>query len=100
MPDPKYYRAIYVCARKLGLSNDDVHDAAFMAFNKTSLKELTNFECRQLLDGMRGKKRAPNSYERRMAQSLAGRKREDRDDPSYGTEFLVNATEMRMLCEA
>ena len=93
MPDPKYFRAIYGCARELGLSNDDVHDAAFALCAKTSLKELTDAECRRLIDGMRGGKRRV-SPERLQAMGTAGKKGEDRQS---GTEFLVNSREMGML---
>ena len=93
MPDPKYIRAIWACAREKGLSSEDVHDAACMLTQKTSLREMTDAECRELLDGFRGGKRrmAP---QRVRAMGIAGRKDADRET---GTEWLVNSAEMSML---
>lgn len=102
----KYLSAIYGCAREHHISNEEIHEAISVGFNKTSLKDLTERECRTLLDGMRGTtsqaKRAVRGASghanttRGHAMGTAGRK----DAAKSETEYLVSARELELLREA
>lgn len=92
--DGRYLRALWATARECGVNDEGLHDAAFVAFGKTSLKELTADEAAQLLNGMRKAASKP-LQQRHWAQGNHGRR-----GVVDKTEFLVNAREMKMLCEA
>lgn len=102
MPDAKLFRAIYGCCKEHGVDNEGLHDVVRLRFNKASLKELSNRECYELMDGIRGKATqrrgggvSGHSYtERGAAMQSAGRR-----DSDLGVEFLVNTREMEMLRE-
>lgn len=103
MPEAKYLRALFGAAREHGLTKEDLNDAAMVGFQKVSLRDLTNDEARQILDGIRGKKpesdNGVSGYKhsaRGYAMGVAGRKRHE-----YGEgEYLVAAREIEMLSEA
>jgi hypothetical protein len=96
MPNGPLIKAIWAAAREHGISRDEVHDATFAGWKKTSVKQLSDAEARQLLDGMRGKKRRRHiPHDRRQAMGNDGRK----DDPG-GTEYLINDSERQLLWQA
>lgn len=79
---PALMRAIYACARENRISNEEIHEAIAAGWKKTSVKDLTDFQARQLLDGMRGFTGA-RDYQRRQAQHFHGKKDYDASaDPS------------------
>jgi hypothetical protein len=92
--DGRYLRALWACARECGVDDEGLHDAAFVGFGKTSLKELTEDEASRLLNGMR-KGSGKQLAKRHWAQGNHGRR-----DVEDKTEYLVNTREMQMLCEA
>lgn len=96
MLNPKLLKAIWAVARERGLSHEEVHDAIYAGWKKTSVKDLSDFEAHRLLDGMRGKKRGGISYDRGQAMAYAGRKQNAVDDPA----FLINDTERQLLWKA
>jgi hypothetical protein len=95
--DSRYLRALWATARECGVDNDGLHDAAFVGFGKSSLKELTEEEAKRLLDGMR---KASGVAQKRPAQRRWAQGNHGRRDVENKTEYLVNKREMTMLCEA
>lgn len=83
MLKPALLRTIYAAAREHKIDNEGLHETLKLGWNKTSLKDLTNAEACELLDGIRGKR--PNSPGKRWAMGNHGRRgMEDvRVDPSY-----------------
>ncbi len=102
MLDNKFLRAIYACARERGISNEALHEAIQFGFEKTSVKDLTEREARQLLDGMRGKTTAQRgdgasgyrNTARGEAMAGAGRKKAD---PDLGAGQMVGAADLKLL---
>jgi hypothetical protein len=92
----KMLRVIYAVAREHGISNEELHDAISIGFQKTSLKQLTARESMQLIHGMRGKQ-SRFAPDRRRAMNAHGRKDYNRDGQ---TEYLVNDRERKLLQEA
>lgn len=105
MPDAKMFRAIYGCAKEFGLDNELIHQMAETQFGKSSLKLLTDQECRKILDGIRadyGKQRQNagrsgwRGSSRGQAMGTAGAKSKE----PVRTTYLVNARELAMLSDA
>jgi hypothetical protein len=100
MPKPNLIRAIYARAREHGVSREEIHDAIRAGWQKASVKDLTDPEAFQLLDGLAGRRAGTVSGcspSRRQAMANHGRRDYDRSkDPS----FLVKEREMQMLREA
>lgn len=97
MTKPSLLKAIWAVARERGISNEEVHEAIFAGWQKTSVKDLTDFEANRLLDGMRGNRSRPGlSFGRRQAMQQHGRK----DDPRDDAEYLVTASEILLLLRA
>jgi hypothetical protein len=101
MLDNKFLRAVYACARERGISNEELHEAIQVGFDKTSIKTLTEREARQLLDGMRGKVaqrgHGASGYrdtDRGYDMAQAGRKKAD---PALGAGQMVGAADMKLL---
>lgn len=100
MPEHRWYRAIYGVCRQEAIDNDLLHLIVEQRFGKTSLKLLTERECRELLDGLRQRGRG------RGASGLKGTARghatatEGRREARGQVEHLVNARELALLREA
>lgn len=100
MPEHRWYRAIYGICRQEGIDNDLLHLIVEQRFGKTSLKLLTDGECRQLVDGLRGR------MKERGVSGLKGTTRghatatEGRRDARGQVEHLINARELALLKEA
>lgn len=100
MPEHRWYRAIYGVCRQEGIDNDLLHLIVEQRFGKTSLKLLTEHECRELLDGLRQR------WGGRGVSGLKGTARgratamEGRRDERGQVEHLVNARELALLREA
>jgi hypothetical protein len=92
--NPKLLRAIYGVAREKGISNEEIHEAAFAGWKVKSLKDLRNNAAIQLIEGMKGKvfEDGRNDWRRRDAMSWHGRKKQAVD-----TEYLINEAEINML---
>jgi hypothetical protein len=89
-------RTLFGVARQYGVNSEQLHDAASLQFNKSSLKLLTAAEAGALIDGMR--KAAgdrPFAGPRRQAMGTHG-SRGRRGD----TAQLVNERELQMLADA
>jgi hypothetical protein len=86
---PALLRAIWACAREHNVSNEEVHDAIQAGFSLSSVKDLTDAQAHQLLDGLRGKRRSDTDYARRQAAHYHGR-RGVAADPTY----LANQAEL------
>jgi hypothetical protein len=103
MPDNKYLRAIYACAREHSVSNEELHEAILNGLGKQSMKDLTNAEASRLLDGLRGKRQSAaggasghRNSDRGHAMAAAGRKTEG----DYGANYLVNHSDRDVLTQA
>ncbi len=92
---PSLMRAIYACAREHQVDGEALHEAIHAGFGKASVKELTDRQARQLLDGMRGKVREPQPWQRREAQAFDGRRKVKVD-----VHTLINDRERELLREA
>ena len=104
MLDAKFMRAIYACARERDVSNEELHEAILAGFEKTSVKQLTEREASQLLDGMRGKAaqrgHGASGYrdtDRGYDMAQAGRKTAD---STVGAGRMVSAADMKLLRDA
>ena len=96
MPDTKYLRAVYAAAREHKVDSEGLHETALARFNKSSLKDLTNEEACELMNGIRGIQR--KTYGKKQAMGTHGR----RDNPPQPGDPIYQVTqgelhEMRVL---